>query len=152
LEFLLLGPLEVRDDEAVAINVGGRQQRVLLAFLLLHANEVVSVDRLIDAIWADHPPAGAVKNVQAQISRLRRALAEDRLQTHGNGYLLLVRPGELDTDRFRRLLEDGRSRLAAGDAEAAGSTVGEALELLREQPLSDFAYDYFAQPEIDRLD
>jgi YVTN family beta-propeller protein len=154
LEFRLLGPLEVRGDDGAAIDLGGRQQRLLITYLLLHSNEAVSVDRLVDALWAEHPPASAIKSVQAQISRLRRALDSEgaRLQTQGNGYLLAVRPGELDTDRFHRLLEGGRQKLAAGDPEGAKSTLSEALALSRGPPLADFTYDDFAQASIARLD
>jgi YVTN family beta-propeller protein len=151
VEFRLLGPLEVRGDDG-AIDLGGRQQRVLIAFLLLHPNEVVSVDRLIDALWPDRAPATAVKSLQAQVSRVRRALGQaERLQTRGNGYLLVVEQGELDSDRFRDLLDEARRKLAAGDPSGAEATIREALELWRGQPLADFAYDDFAQAEIARL-
>ena len=153
MEFRILGPLEVRGSDGAAIDLGGRQQRLLVAVLLLHANEVVSVDSLIEALWPDQPPASAVKSVQAQISRVRRALGEgERLQTRGNGYLLVVEPGELDSDRFRALLQEGREGLAGGDPTGAETTIREALELWRGQPLADFAYDDFSQAEIARLD
>ncbi len=159
LAFRLLGPLEVRGDNGAPIDLGGRQQRLIVAFLLIHANEVVSVDRLIDVLWPDRSPASAVKSVQIQISRLRRALeaatgADEglRLQTHGTGYMLLVRSGELDVDRFQRLVDEGRRRLAAGDAQGAVETIQQALKLWRGPPLADFAYDDFATAEIARLE
>ncbi len=153
MEFRILGPLEVRGYDGAVIDLGGRQQRLLVAVLLLHPNEVVSVDSLIEALWPDQPPASAVKSVQAQISRVRRALGEgERLQTRGNGYLLVVEPGELDSDRFRALLQEGREGLAGGDPTGAETTIREALELWRGQPLADFAYDDFSQAEIARLD
>ncbi|MDX6513750.1 MAG: hypothetical protein QOE36_3254 [Gaiellaceae bacterium] len=155
MEFRLLGPLEVRGDDGAPIDLGGRQQRLLVAFLLLHENEVVAVDRLVDVLWTDRPPASAVKSVQIQISRLRRALDggtdEQRLRTHGNGYVLAVRPGELDVDLFHDLLQEGRSRLARGDPKGADETIRDALALSRGAPLADFTYDDFAQPEIARL-
>jgi YVTN family beta-propeller protein len=155
LEFRLLGPLQVRGEDGAAIDLGGRQQRVLVAVLLLHANEVVSVDHLIEALWTERPPASAVKSLQVQISRLRRALeagtGEQRLRTHGNGYLLVVRPDELDVDVFRRLYQEGGRRLANGDPKGAERTLSEALERWRGEPLADFAYDDFAQAEIARL-
>ena len=153
MEFRILGPLEVRDDDGAVIDLGGRQQRLLVAVLLLHPNEVVSVDSLIEALWPDQPPASAVKSVQAQISRVRRALGEgERLQTRGNGYLLVVEPGELDGDRFRTLFDEGRKRLTGGDPTGAETTIRQALELWRGQPLADFAYDDFSQAAIARLD
>src|SRR5919108_6408627 len=100
VDFRVLGSLEVV-DRGREIPLGGAKQRAVLAVLLLHAGEVVSVDRLIDELWGDEPPATAVKTLQAHVSRLRRALngAEDgRLETRGHGYVLHVRPGELDAD------------------------------------------------------
>jgi YVTN family beta-propeller protein len=153
MEFRILGPLEVRGGDGAVIDLGGRQQRLLVALLLLHPNEVVSVDRLIEALWPDQPPTSAVKSVQAQISRVRRALGQgQRLETRGNGYLLVVEPRELDSDRFRTQLEEGRERLASGDPTGAEATIREALELWRGQPLADFTYDDFSQAEIARLD
>ena len=74
MDFRILGPLEVL-DEGRAITLGGSKQRALLALLLLHANETLSTDRLVDELWGERPPANAAKTVQMQISRLRKALA-----------------------------------------------------------------------------
>jgi DNA-binding SARP family transcriptional activator len=125
MDFRILGPLEVLDDER-PLDVGGGKQRSVLALLLLHANEVVSSDRLIDELWPDEPPASAAKIIQAHVSRLRKALdgvAEGILLTRGHGYLLRVEPGQLDRDRFRGLLEDGRAALAADDPDKAAETL-----------------------------
>ena len=78
MEFRLLGPLEVVDGDRL-LALGGVKPRSLLALLLLHANEVVSTDRLIDELWGDEPPATAAKSVQVHVSRLRKELGEDRL-------------------------------------------------------------------------
>src|SRR5262245_61385669 len=128
MDFRILGPLEVEDAEGGSIALGGRQQRVVLAMLLLHPNEVVSVDQLIDSLWGEQPPASAVKTVQILVSRVRKALEQaatnpGAVHTHGNGYLLEVAPGELDSDRFERLLEEGSQALAAGDPATAGATL-----------------------------
>jgi YVTN family beta-propeller protein len=163
MDFRILGPLEVYDGEGQAIELGGRQQRLVLAMLLLHRNEVVSVDRLIDAVWGERAPANAVKNVQVHVSRLRKALeagsrsggSESRngiVRTRANGYVLEVARGELDVDEFQRLVEEGRRALAAGEPEHAGTILREALALWRGAPLADFTYDSFAQSEIGRLD
>ncbi|HEV8603431.1 MAG TPA: AfsR/SARP family transcriptional regulator, partial [Gaiellaceae bacterium] len=163
MDFRILGPLEVYDDDGDAVELGGRQQRLVLAMLLLHPNEVVSVDRLIDVVWGERAPASAVKNVRVHVSRLRKALeagsrsggSESRkgiVRTRANGYLLEVAPGELDVDRFQGLVEEGRLSLAAGDPERAATTLREALALWRGTPLADFTYDSFAQGEIGRLD
>ena len=152
MDFRILGPLGVYDDQGRELEPGGRQQRIVLAMLLLHRNEVVSVDRLIDAVWGERAPANAVKNVQIHVSRLRKTLAADVLRTRANGYVLEVGPDELDVDRFERLVEEGRRALAAGSLEDAAVTLEAALALWRGAPLSDFAYDSFAQSEISRLD
>jgi DNA-binding SARP family transcriptional activator len=97
MDFRLLGPLEVYDDEGRAVELGGRQQRLVLAMLLLHPNEVVSIDRLIDVVWGERTPTSAVKDIQVHVSRLRKALeAESRsggsrngiVRTRANGYVL----------------------------------------------------------------
>ncbi len=154
MDFRILGPLEVLDDERV-LDVGGGKQRSVLALLLLHANEVVSSDRLIDELWPGEPPASAAKIIQAHVSRLRKALdgvGEGMLLTRGHGYLLRIEPGQLDRDRFRGLLEDGRAALAADDPDKAAETLRDALALWRGPPLAEFAYDSFAQEEIGRLE
>ena len=74
MDFRILGPLEVL-DEGRAVALGGSKQRALLAVLVLHANETLSTDRLIDELWGEHPPATAAKTVQVHVSRLRKALA-----------------------------------------------------------------------------
>ena len=73
MDFRILGPIEVW-SEGLQVRLGGVKQRALLAVLLLHRNEVVSVDRLIDELWGDRPPATAVKTVQVHVSQLRKAL------------------------------------------------------------------------------
>lgn len=154
MDFRILGPLEVLDDERV-LDVGGGKQRAVLALLLLHRNEVVSSDRLIEELWPTDPPPSAAKIVQAHISRLRKALdgaGEGVLLTRGRGYMLRVAPSELDRDRFEALLEQGRVALAADEAERAQRTLREALALWRGPPLAEFAYDSFAQEEIGRLE
>ena len=159
MDFRILGPIEVW-SEGLQVRLGGVKQRALLAVLLLHRNEVVSVDRLIDELWGDRPPATAVKTVQVHVSQLRKALdvrhmsgdAEEILVTRSPGYVLRVRPDELDSDDFERLVEDGRRALRAGAPEQATESLLEALSLWRGPALADFALDAFAQTEIARLE
>ena len=139
--------------------MGGDRQRVLLAVLLLHANEVVSADVLIDGLWGERPPPSALNALHVKVSRLRRTLAVNGgsqsdavLATRGRGYLLRVEPGELDVDRFRGLLEQGREQLAAGDPGEAASTLRSALAICRGPPLADFSYEPFAQSAIAELE
>jgi DNA-binding SARP family transcriptional activator len=104
VDFRILGPVEVRAQGRPLAVAGGRQ-RALLALLLLRAGEPVSRDRLIADLWGERPPAGAVKTVQAVVSRLRRALGGEaaRLVTSAAGYHLRLEPDELDLARFERL-------------------------------------------------
>jgi DNA-binding SARP family transcriptional activator len=147
LEFRLLGPLEaVEDNRPLAL--GGARQRALLAVLLLHANQAVSSDRLIDELWGESPPATAGKIVQVYVSRLRKQLGYARLLTRSRGYLLRVDAGELDLARFERLVAEAREE----DAAAAGAKLRAALELWRGPPLADLAYERFAQAETVRLE
>ena len=160
MQFGILGPLEV-SDEGRRVEIGGHKQRALLASLLLHANEVVSLDRLIDELWGETPPPTAAKTLQAQVSRLRRSLNGDEdaaahmlgpLETRGHGYLLKVEPGQVDADRFQGMLEEARRARAEGKPEEAAEELRRALALWRGPALADFAYESFAQAEIARLD
>ena len=148
MDFRLLGPLEVSDrDRALAL--GGVKQRSLLAVLLLQANELVSTDALIDRLWGAAPPATAAKSVQVHVSRLRKVLGEDRLATHGRGYVLRVEPSELDLARFEQLADEARRASpddAAREAAARRSRCGAG------RALADLAYEPFAQVEIARLE
>jgi DNA-binding SARP family transcriptional activator len=148
MDFRLLGPLEVVSEGDQPLALGGVKQRSLLAVLLLHANELVSSDRLIDQLWGASPPATAAKTVQVYVSRLRKALGEGRLATHGHGYLLRTEPEELDLARFERLADEAR-RAAP---ESAAGKLREALALWRGPALADLAYERFAQVDIARLE
>jgi DNA-binding SARP family transcriptional activator len=133
VEFRILGPLEVRDGERV-VPVGGVRRRAVLALLLLDANRVVPVERLVDGVWGDAPPASAHASLQNHVSRLREELG-DRLATRAPGYVLRVAPGELDLDRFRALVDEAHG----ADAAVASERLREALALWRGRPLADLA-------------
>ena len=131
MEFRLLGPLEVAEDGR-PVSLGGSRARALLALLLLHRNEVVTVDRIVDGLWAARPPKTAGQVVRVYVSNLRKALGAEVLITHGNGYLLEVAPEEVDVDRFEALRAEGRRLLAAGEtAEAAGRARRSPVALAR---------------------
>jgi DNA-binding SARP family transcriptional activator/streptogramin lyase len=154
--FQLLGPLDV-SDHGEPVAVGGGKRRALLGVLLLHPNEVVSAERLIDELWGERPPATSAKSVQVYVSQLRRELHGrsrngELLVTRSNGYLLRVGRDDLDVQRFETALAEGERALAAGEAQRASDTLGDALRLWRGAPLSDFAYEPFAQQEIARLE
>src|SRR4051794_10423256 len=148
MDFRILGPLEVAVDGGV-VPLGGGKQRALLAVLLLHANEVVSSDRLIDSLWGERPPDTAAKALQVHVSQLRKALGRDLLHTRAPGYVLTLADGELDLTRFERL----QAQAAADpDPARARELLGSALEMWRGPPLADLEYEAFAQPEIARLE
>ena len=155
MQFRLLGPLEVEDHGRTLV-LGSAKQRALLAILLLHANEVVSRDRLIDELWGEQPPASAPHSLEVYVSRLRKTLQPDDgerlLLTQAGGYLLRLEPDQLDVTCFERLLEEGRRALAAGKYERASERLAEALALWRGSTLGDLAYEPFARPEIERLE
>jgi DNA-binding SARP family transcriptional activator len=150
MEFRILGPLELVEDGR-RIDVAGGRQRALLALLLVHANDVVSNERLIDGLWGERPPPTAQKILQNAISQLRRSLG-DAIVTRAPGYLLRADPAAIDARRFEALLEDGRRMLASGKPEEASATLREALALWRGRPLEEFAYEPFAETEIARLE
>jgi DNA-binding SARP family transcriptional activator len=154
MEFRILGPLEVL-DEGRRVALASSKQRALLALLLLHRGETLGTERLIDELWGERPPATAAKSVQGHISRLRKALApagSELIVTRDHGYELAIDRELVDAERFERLVGEGRSELASGDAERAAAALEEALSLWRGRPLDDLAYEPFAQGEIARLD
>jgi DNA-binding SARP family transcriptional activator/class 3 adenylate cyclase/tetratricopeptide (TPR) repeat protein len=156
MEFLILGPLEARVDGR-ALALGGAKQRSLLALLLLHRNEVVSTDRLVDGLWGEAPPATAVKVVQVYVSRLRRLLwpsgeGRGRLLTRPPGYLLELGADELDLDRFEGLVERAGRAMAGGDPAAASAALGRGLAMWRGPPLADLAFEPFARAAGARLE
>jgi DNA-binding SARP family transcriptional activator len=148
VEFRVLGPLEVL-DAGRPLDLGAPRQRALLAVLLLNANEVVSTDRIAEALWPDGIPRTAVKAIQVYVSALRKALGDARtvLETRGPGYVLRVGPGELDLHEFERLLTMAQEQ----DPGPRVATLREALALWRGAALADFEYESFVQQEAARL-
>lgn len=151
MEFRILGRLEVLEDGR-QLGLGGTRQRAVLAVLLLHRRDVVSIDRLVDELWGELPPPTAAQTIRVYVSRLRKLLGDGVLETRGRGYLLAVDPARVDADRFEALVADGRAAREAGEAGAAVELLVGALELWRGQPLEEFAYEPFAQAEIARLE
>ena len=151
MEFAVLGRLEVRID-GEGTPLGGPKQRALLALLLLSANEVVSRDHLVDALWGERAPASAQRSLDSYVSRLRALLGSDRIERRPPGYLLRVAPGELDLERFEHLLTQGREAAAAGDATGASGRLQEALDLWRGPALADLLNEPYAAGEAERLE
>jgi predicted ATPase/class 3 adenylate cyclase len=146
--------LEVLDDEGRPVALGGSRERVLLATLLLEANRVVSSDRLIDAVWGEHPPGTAANALQVNVSKLRKRLAPSSgaggpLFTEAPGYVIRPAPGELDSELFEKLAAATRPK----DSPAAvSSLLEEALALWRGSVLDGIETDVPGRSAIVRLE
>ena len=147
MEFRILGPLEVVTEGRV-VRLDAAKPRALLAILLLHTNEPVPRDRLIEDLWAGRPPSSAAKVLQTYVSQLRRAFGREVIRTVSSAYELRADTGSFDLLRFEQLVVSAR---ATGPAEANGM-LREALSLWRGQPLAEFTYERWAQSEIGRLE
>jgi YVTN family beta-propeller protein len=148
MDLHLLGPVEATRDHH-PIPLGATKQRAVLAMLALQANETVSVDRLVDGLWGEEPPATAPKMVQLYVSQLRRLLGDDgaEILTHGRGYELRLAEDAIDATRFERLVEQ-----AGHDAGGSNDAAREALALWHGSALADVADEPFAAAEIRRLE
>jgi basic membrane lipoprotein Med (substrate-binding protein (PBP1-ABC) superfamily)/DNA-binding SARP family transcriptional activator len=154
IRFRILGSLEVASDGELA-DLGPPKQRAVLAVLLLHPNEIVPTDQLIELVWSDGSPRTAAHSIQIYMSELRKVLdpmaGEPVILTRPPGYVLRADPDSIDAGRFERLVDEGTRAIAAGDPHRGEVAIREALGLWRGTPLSDFAYEEFAQPDIRRL-
>src|SRR4051794_15800372 len=120
--------------------------------LVLHPNELVPADRLIEDLWDGQPPATAPKTLQVHVSRLRRALPDELIATTSGGYLLHAEPEQVDALRFEALVSEGTAALADGAHARASTRLRTALALWRGEALADLSYASFAQEAIARLD
>jgi DNA-binding SARP family transcriptional activator len=143
LEFGILGTLEVRRN-GKQVHITAPKQLTLLALLLLHRNQVVPVERLIDEIWESRPPETARNILHSLVLRLRRLLAsperdhdEIKLMTRPPGYILLLEANQLDLCRFEELATLGRHALKRGEYGKAAGLMRDALALWRGPPLAD---------------
>lgn len=141
IDFRVLGAIEVTRDGAV-LALGGARQRALLALLLLHANEFVLRERLVDSLWGDRPPETALNSLQVAVHALRKRLGVERIVTRGQSYAIRVEPGELDSSRAP----------AAKAPTRAAETLREALALWRAPALADLADVPFVEVERERLE
>ena len=153
LQFRILGPLEVL-HEGRAIALGGPRERILLALLVTRPGEVVSSDRLIEAMWGDNLPRDPQHALQAAVSRLRKALHAGTgeaglLVARAPGYVLDVAPGEVDAAQFERLVDEARR---FENPATRAFALGAALVLWRGPALADLSYESWAQAEITRLE
>jgi DNA-binding SARP family transcriptional activator len=145
LAFRILGPVELVVDGAPQALPA--KPRALLTLLLLHRNQVVALDRIVEDVWEGAPPETATKAAQIYVSQLRKVVG-DRLESRAPGYRLRVEPGELDAERFEELLAGAES----GSAEEAVARLDEALALWHGAALAEFAGSGFARDEAARLE
>jgi DNA-binding SARP family transcriptional activator len=146
MRFRILGPLEAH-TAARPVSIGAAKPRALLGTLLLHANEVVSTDRLVDELWGEQPPQTAAKLVQGYVHSLRKELGADTVRTVAPGYRIEVDRDELDLLRFEGLTEEAR----AAPLERAVALRRAALDLWRGPPLADVELQGVARHEVGRL-
>src|SRR5215213_2040578 len=152
----VLGPVEAWvDGREVAL--GGQRPRALLAALALTRGRVVTSERLIDELWGEDPPTRARDSLQMHVSRLRKALTQaggdaDRLASQAGGYVLALRPGVCDVDRWEAALVRARRARAAGQLETARIGINEALGLWRGAPLGGVSAHGLLDSERARLE
>lgn len=147
MEFRILGPLAATEG-GCEIPLRAAKPRTLLALLVLHRNEQVTSERLIDWLWEGDPPATARTSLQVYVSDLRKLLGEGRLETRPGAYLLHVGPGEVDVERVERLVEEAEG----ADPHRAAKLLRQALALFRSEPLPELRYNSELRPEIPRLE
>lgn len=123
------------------------KQRAVLALLILHANEFLPMNRLVDDLWGQRAPARAVAGLQVYIGALRKLLPPAGTQVNGspvietcsNGYRLRIAPDQVDLHRYRRLAAEGHRALVEGAPERASALLDAALGLWRGPALADVA-------------
>jgi len=150
MEYRVLGPLEVSGPDG-RITLEGRRERAVLAALIMARGEVLSTDRLLDAVWGDSPPRSAAKSVQNHVLRLRKVLGAEAIETREPGYCIAVEPGAIDASRFETLIRAGRVHSASGDHGAAIDSLRSALALWRGRPLQELEHYDDAVAEAARL-
>jgi DNA-binding SARP family transcriptional activator len=123
MRFAILGPLRAGDAVLTAA-----RDRIVLAMLLVHADRIVALDELVDAVWGEDPPATARGQLQTCVSRLRRLLPPATIWTHPSGYGVRLEPDDLDAAVFAQLVARAR---AGTDADTSRKLLREALNLWR---------------------
>ncbi|WP_432930890.1 BTAD domain-containing putative transcriptional regulator [Microbispora sp. CA-135349] len=159
MEFRVLGPVVVLDDGGTPLDVGPSQQRAVLALCVLAAPRPVSMARIVDALWEQEPPPGAVNTVQAYVSKLRRVLEPGRVRrarasvlvSRPGGYAIELPPESVDLGRAEAAVAAGRRLLEAGDHAGAAERLRFALAEWRGEPLAGFEDEPWARDEIAHL-
>lgn len=160
MDFLVLGPLQLKDDEGL-VALGGDRQRATLGLLLLNANREVATSELLRGLWdTEETPPTARKILQNAVRGLRVLFAQHEragtrrpaLLTGTHGYQLQVDPEQVDVFRFHRLAQAGRAELAAGRPGTAAATLREALALWRGQALADLVESGHSWSQLTALE
>src|SRR5256714_14144562 len=154
VEFRILGPLEVVED-GNPVALGTVKERLVLGVLLLHANEFVSRERLVDDLGGEAPPPTARKAVNVYISQLRKALgraAADPIATASGGYRLQVEPEAVDASRVQLLVASAREHVSRGELDSAVERFEEALSLWRGPTLAGLQLESRGRDEVAQLD
>jgi DNA-binding SARP family transcriptional activator len=155
MEFRVLGPLEIVDDERERA-LAGAKERAVLARLLLEPGRVVAVDDVLESVWRDVPRAAAARSLAVRLANLRGFLEPGRprgarstvLRHEAGGYRLTVDPERVDAQRFAAKLR----RAASAAPASALAACDEALALWRGTPLPELADVPLARAEIHRLE
>ena len=148
MEARILGPLEVIDADRT-LTPPRPKQRALLAVLLLHANEVVATDDLLDALWGEHQPETARTALHGHIASLRKLLGSQVIETRSPGYVLRLAPEHIDLGRFEASLDEARRDQ---DPTVRSARLRAAMALFRGAPLVEFRYNTFFRDDITRID
>ncbi|GAA3766308.1 BTAD domain-containing putative transcriptional regulator [Plantactinospora mayteni] len=155
MKFGVLGPLRVCTDSGAEVVLRSRHQRTVLGALLVGAGQLVTVDRLVETLWGDQPPASYASNLQTYVSRLRERLPGVTIEHRSDGYLLRVPTDDVDVLVFRREVATGRAALAAGDPVLAADRFRRGLRQWRGRPLADLTVPTLepelAQWELERV-
>ncbi|MGI5147151.1 BTAD domain-containing putative transcriptional regulator [Plantactinospora sp. CA-294935] len=155
MKFGVLGPLRVCTDSGAEVVLRSRHQRTVLGALLVGAGQLVTVDRLVETLWGDRPPASYASNLQTYVSRLRERLPGLSIEHRSDGYLLRVETDDVDVLVFRREVATGRAALAAGDPGLAADRFRRGLRQWRGRPLADLTVPTLepelAQWELERV-
>ncbi|HEX5121127.1 MAG TPA: AfsR/SARP family transcriptional regulator [Pseudonocardiaceae bacterium] len=155
VNFGLLGPLRISNEGVTCAAPKAPKVRQLLALLLFLANQVVTIDWIIDELWGSQPPRSALVTVQTYVCHIRKlitrndqsgAAGKDMLVTVSSGYMLSVERQQLDINQFRELHDRGRRLFDAGQVQEAATHLREALSLFRGAVLADLDAGEHLQP------
>ena len=147
----LLGPLSIRGEGEIELNISAPKERAVVSLLSLRAGAIVRPTELYAALWGDEAPPSAVKTVQTYISGLRKVLPSGVIQTKGGGYQLRLGPDDVDVTRFERLHRSAAEAEGQGELRAALDRLDEAFSLWRGDPLPDLADQPLGMAEAARL-